>query len=106
MVVEDVWGCCTASILVGMGGTKLAEFTPDHKLTIEEMKGEIGEYLNQERIDGKAVVMCITNNEQTNANQALKECGFSSSYWMSKTQHPETQVKLWWLPLNDKQENG
>ena len=106
MKVKRFPNCCTALVLVGFGQTDTAdwEIRPDSELSAEDIKAELGEKLNTMR--GKAMVTCITNNEQVNANKALEECGFLSSDWMSKEQHPETRVKLWWFPINEKQVNG
>jgi hypothetical protein len=100
-------GCCTAKILTGFGQTETAEyaFRPENpEPSVEELKKEFGSRLNA--YTGGAMFVVITNDEQVNANKALQECGFHSSYWMSKNNHPDTKVKLWWFPLEEKQING
>jgi hypothetical protein len=107
MNVEEFTGCCTAKILTGFGQTQTADwdFKPDGVLSVEVIKARLGKVLNEIMVyDGVATV--ITNDQQANANQALEECGFLSSDWMSKKQHPETRIKLWWFPINEKQING
>lgn len=107
MLIKSYPNCCTAKVVVGFGQTETADYgirPENNELSVEEIKASLGKTLN--RMHGMAVVSCITNDQQVNANQALEECGFLSSDWMSKQQHPETKVKLWWFPTNDKQING
>lgn len=103
MNIRQFTGCCTAKILTGLGGTITAEdeFRPKTRATVEDIKSFIGTHVNNLRVKGDAVITATTNNEQTVANQALEELGFQSSGWMSKAQHPETKLKLWWLPLEN-----
>ena len=101
--------CCTAKVLVGFGQTETADWDirPDgNELSVLEIKASIGSELNAYGMPNMAMLSCITNDQQVNANQALEELGFLSSYWMSKQAHPETKVKLWWFPINEKQING
>lgn len=101
--------CCTAKVLVGFGQTTTADFEirPEgNLLTVEQIKAQLGQSLNIQRMEGRAMVSCVTNDKQINANIALEECGFQSSDWMSKQNHPETKIKLWWFPLNEQEING
>lgn len=108
MQIKAYPNCCTTKVLVGFGETDTSdwEIRPDNAYTVEDIKKSLGKVLNLKRSRGMATVSCITNNEQLAANQALEECGFLSSDWMSKSNHPETMIKLWWFPLNEKQVNG
>lgn len=106
MHLIDFGGCCTAKILIGLGQTENAEYMPESELSVEQIKSFIGRQLNNQRVYGMAVLTVTTNNEQVNANAALLECGFEHSIWMSKGQHPETKLRLWWFPLNHKTING
>jgi hypothetical protein len=106
MIEVEYAGCCTAKIITGFGQTELGDwdFRPGEDPSVKGIKARIGVVLN--RNINMAVVTATTNDQQANANQALEECGFLSSDWMSKEQHPETKVKLWWFPINEKQING
>ena len=109
MIIKAYPNCCTAKVAVGFGQTRTADYEirPDgNELSAEEIKAELGNKLNCPSMRGMAMLSCITNNQQVNANKALEEIGFLSSDWMSKTNHPETQVKLWWFPINEQQVNG
>tara|TARA_R110000851_G_scaffold258416_1_gene410878 strand:- start:948 stop:1280 length:333 start_codon:yes stop_codon:yes gene_type:complete len=101
--------CCTAKVLCGFGQTGTAPEAYNAKFidpTVKQIKTEIGIQLNAAKAMGNAVVTVIVNDEQVNACQALKEAGFLSSDWMSKKNHPETKVMLWWFPLNEFHING
>lgn len=105
MQTERYYGCCTASILCGFGGTNTSEeyILPDEPYkTAEEIKDEIDRLVHRRTINGEAVVTAITNDSQTLANEALEDYGFQSSGWLTKPNHPETKVKLWWFPLEEK----
>ena len=107
MIVREFPACCTGKVMVGFGQTETAEYgiRPDgNELPVEKIKAEIGRHLNL--MTGKPFLSAVTNDQQVNANQALEECGFLSSDWMSKRQHSETKVKLWWFPIENKQING
>lgn len=109
MQVKNYPNCCTAKVIVGFGQTNTAdhEIRPvNNELSVGEIKRLIDERLNSYSIQQMATLTCITNDQQVNANKALEELGFYSSDWMSKKQHSETKVKLWWFPINEKTING
>jgi hypothetical protein len=109
MQIKYFPNCCTAQVLVGFGQTETADWAirpNNNELSVGKIKARLGQQLNQVKNLGHAVCTAITNDEQVNANQALEECGFLSSDWMTKENHPETKLKLWWFPVNDKQING
>lgn len=97
----DYYGCCTINIITGFGQTLTAEYGLDAEFTLDQLREEIRVKCRAAKIVGKAIVTAATNNEQVIANEALELEGFSSSPWCSKTQHPETQVKLWFKPLQE-----
>lgn len=86
-------GCCTARVLHDLGGTSLSmgkkDDWPEAKL-----KAWLESKVKTHKGDNCLVV--ITNNKQTVANKILKDLGFGSSGWMSKSQHSESRIKLWW----------
>ena len=85
--------CCTARILSDFGGTRLS--AGDREPTNEdEMRAWV-----QQRMSYAArgqVFVIITNSAQDIANKVLRELGFSHSKWMSKAQHRETKMRVWW----------
>ena len=85
-------GCCTAFIGHNFGGTPLAA----GKKSVTA-KTEIRQWLKL-RINthGSGCLVVMTNSQQTAANSVLLELGFKHSAWMSKQQHPESKIRLWW----------
>lgn len=97
MVQRNFPNCCTMKILSDLGGTAISDFG-NKDYSTEDIKIELlGRIKNDSR--GMACFVVATNNEQKNANRALKELGFKHSKWMSKDNHPETKVRLWWYPI-------
>jgi len=86
-------GCCTAIICHDFGGTPLAA---GRKSAVA--KAKIKEWLKEERhlTLGRRCLVVMTNNQQTAANSVLLELGFKHSAWMSKSQHSESKIRLWW----------
>lgn len=85
-------GCCNAYILYDFGGTALsAGYRGDRDIGV--MRVELARLI---RDYGRKMLTAITNDDQKVANALLRELGFRHSPWMSKRQHPETKVRLWW----------
>lgn len=108
MFLKNYPNCCTAKVLTGFGQTLTADHAirpQGNELPIDSIKSEIEADLKSIRLNGYAVLTCITNDQQVNGNQALEEMGFKSSGWMSKDAHPETKIKLWWHAV-DTEEQG
>lgn len=92
--------CCTARVLKGFGDGECVYDSGDymdHKTRVTRIKRE----LNMAKADGMGIVTAITSTEQKEGAKALRECGFRSSKWASKDQHPETKIKLWYKVLHD-----
>jgi len=86
--------CCTARVIHSFGGTHTAIVTdrvPKESI-IRAIKRKISHYEEH----GIAMLVATTNDEQVEANKALRELGFSHSPWMEKEEHFETRVRLWW----------
>lgn len=93
--------CCTASILVDFGESEVAE--GGAKIySVKEIEGYIVAQLNSYYNAHMAAVVVTTNSEQTRANAALRNLKFEHSTWMSKKQHRETKVRLWWKQIENK----
>ncbi len=90
--------CCTAKIVADLGESDIAAGGNQ-----EVTKKEVNDYLRKTEVSyrayGFAVLVVTTNNEQAVANKILKERGYFHSKWMSKSNHPETKVRLWHKPL-------
>jgi len=98
MIAVDFPYCCTGMILAKFGESWVASGGPtrySHEQIETFIQKEVEYYTNM----GYAFVCVTTNNEQRIVNSVLETLGFKSSEWMEKGEHPETQVKLWWLPL-------
>lgn len=86
-------GCCTARILSNLGGTGLSGGRKK-AWTQDETRIWLQARIKDWRRHSCLVVM--TNDQQKAVNKVLKELGFKHSDWMSKSQHPESKLKLWW----------
>ena len=86
-------GCCTAKCIFDFGGTKTAEFR-----TGRVTKKSIETYLRTKikECKGTVCLTAFTNDDQVEANAALRKLGFKCTRWMSKKQHAKTKIRLWW----------
>lgn len=101
LMVRDFPVCCTMKILTGFGGTRVAgRHTHGVNMSRAEMDADLGRIITEQRDRGMAVLSATTNDEQTDANAALRAAGFAHSRWASKGNHPETRVRLWYKRLN------
>ncbi len=93
-------GCCTASVIVGLGQTSTAEYRGE-RLSVAEMRVQLASRCRVAKDHGHAIVTVITNSEQTDANKALLAEGWKHSKWCTKSQHRDTQIRLWHKCLMD-----
>ena len=91
--------CCTANLISSFGGTGTAFFTDN--VSSDNIVKALEVCIDKTLRQGKAMVICTTNDEQKEANKALKEVGFSSSKWAKKENHPETRLRVWYYVVND-----
>ena len=93
MKITGFKGCCTAKICHDFGGTDLSE-----GITGEISRERIRGWLTVKIVEhtGSNCLTVITNSEQKTANSVLLELGFKHSKWMSKMQHSESKIRLWW----------
>jgi hypothetical protein len=85
--------CCTAKILSDFGGTNLS--AGNQAPTSEDgMRAWVQQRMQY--VSRGHVFVVITNSAQDVANRVLRELGFSHSKWMSKAQHSESKMRLWW----------
>lgn len=92
MQIAEFTGCCNAVIGYNLGGTYACmwdERKTNRKQLEDDLKRTITYF-------GHLAIVVTTNNQQTVANDLLREYGFKSSDWMAKNQHPETVFKIWW----------
>ena len=98
--VRDFPVCCTMKVITGFGGTQVAGMhTRDVVHTEAEMLEDLERIIREQR-GRMAILTATTNDEQTDANNALREAGFAHSRWAEKESHPETRVRLWYKRLN------
>lgn len=98
-VIRNFPYCCTGVVIARFGESVAAEggeFDQNEVL----LCGFIYNKLDELRDLGYAFASCTTNDEQHTTNMMLTDIGFKHSKWMIKGMHPETRVRLWWLPLN------
>jgi hypothetical protein len=90
--------CCTAKLIVDFGESDVAE-GGDREVTYGEVRnyvqGQVQSFYNRQL----AMIVATTNSQQTVANKVLEDLGFKHTKWMSKRQHPETRVRLWWKEI-------
>jgi len=93
MKIQQFPGCCTAKVCHDFGGTKLSS-----GITGEIPKKNITLWIKRKIKDhnGCDCLVVITNKAQKTANSVLLELGFKHSKWMSKAQHSESKIRLWW----------
>ena len=92
--------CCTAIIINNFGESAVAE-GGNKKYTEEQIEKYIKETVDLHRQFGKALAVVTTNSEQTVANKVLRKLKFKHSKWVSKKQHAETKVRIWYLELTN-----
>jgi len=97
MNIVDFPHCCTAHIMVDFGESYTAEggaHSIKSSEIIKKLKFFCGMY------NYHALFVATTNNQQKTANKTLLKLGFSHSRWLSKKQHPNTKVRLWYISIN------
>lgn len=102
MNISGIDSCCTARILSGFGRAAAAMNPEEYdaaKRFPNTKEALLNELLSAKRT-GNAVVIAFTNNKQHEGNKLLREVGFKRTKWMSKEQHPETKLRLWWFQLD------
>jgi hypothetical protein len=93
MKLANFPGCCTAHVIHDLGGSQLSNGrrSPHTKAALRRwLETRINSY------SGRRGLVVMTNDDQTAANSVLSELGFRHSGWMSKQQHPESRLRLWW----------
>lgn len=91
--------CCTAKIIADFGESDIAE-GGNYEVTYDSIKDGIIKKYKDWYNQNLAMFVIITNSEQITTNTVLEDLEFMCSDWMSKPQHANTQVKLWWKPLH------
>ena len=94
MRMEMLPGCCNADIIFDFGGTYATYMNPKMKVNKAKLENQL---VNVMRISKHRMIVCTTNDQQTDANELLRKYGFKHSKWMEKDVHPETKIRLWWL---------
>lgn len=103
MFNRDFPGCCTGSVITGLGACSTQDYqargTNPVNLTDLQFAEALRQQLNNQR--GSAFVSAVTTNEQEQANRVMLKMGWKKSKWLHKRQHSETQVRLWYWPIMD-----
>lgn len=79
---EDFPGCCT--------GVVVASLENDPETLERELCIHAWDNINL------AFISCVTANYQKKAEKTLRKLGFKATKPMTKNQHPNTTVRLWW----------
>lgn len=96
---EFPW-CCTGKIIFNFGESSVnasGGFTPSE----EDLRRQVVEQMGICKQYGHAFVCATVTQEQKIARRVLYNMGFKYSKWMSKSKHPENQVRLYWYPLSE-----
>jgi hypothetical protein len=96
MEITGYPNCCTAYCIYSFGESFVSG-TGAFQVSYESMKAEM-EY--KIRNYGTRLLTAITNDDQSTIVRVLRDLGFEHSTWMSKRQHPETKIRLWWRRPN------
>jgi len=85
--------CCTAHIIYNLGGSELTTMR-----TSAYHETDLRKWIEEALADyGHKVVVAMTNDEQKLANGLLLEYGFNHSPWISKKQHAQSKIRVWWF---------
>ncbi len=101
MKIDSIPSCCTAKIFSYF--ETAAAVGAEHQypgVDIGHTKQDLLRELLNLKQSGQAMAIAFTNDKQVNANAMLKEVGFKSTKWATKTQHANTRLKLWWMALD------
>jgi Fe-S cluster assembly ATPase SufC len=101
MKIDSIASCCTAKILSYFQeaeGVGLEFQYPGQD--IGTTKEALLNKMLEQKLAGQAMFIAFTNDAQKDANKLLKEVGFKSTKWATKTQHANTRLKLWWYSLD------
>ena len=99
MTTQEYPNCCAIAIIGSFQETNVTYNRSSLQFTKEEIKEYIERCIRVERVRGRGMISCATNNQQETANSVLFELGFQCTKWVSKTHHPETKVRLWFYYL-------
>ena len=101
MKIDSIPSCCTAKIVSYF--QKATAVGPEGMYPGRDIGTSKQDLLNEmlvQKLAGQAMVIAFTNDKQKETNKMLKELGWKSTRWATKTQHPETRLKLWWFALD------
>jgi hypothetical protein len=110
MKVANIFSCCTAVMLSSFRFDELGygdAVGPDNAypgMPVPETKEALLAEMLKLKNEGKAMVIAFTNDKQVKANAFLKDIGFKSTKWATKTAHKNTRLKLWWFALDRLEE--
>lgn len=100
--------CCTANVLIGMGRTHTAGYdamraSVSNGTTDMDMTKQFIQQMNSAKRQGLATLVVTLNSDQTQANRVLesmRKLGWRSSNWMTKRNHKETQLRIWYFRVD------
>jgi hypothetical protein len=105
MKIDSINSCCTAKILSCFeeGKGNYVEAVGNDGMykgrSIGTTKQDLLKELLASKLSGYAMVIAFTNDKQVEANAMLREVGFKGTRYAKKGLHPNTKLKLWWMPL-------
>ena len=110
MKVTNFPYCCTARIIYDFGESNLAEggdYDQDPVKLKEYIEDTVSKYDGSRGYFSPAIgaLIAITNNQQKVTNRVLRKMGFDHSTWITKKDHPESKIRIWWYRIKEK-DNG
>lgn len=97
--IEDFEGCCTAKIIVDLGGSHTSEFGY-HPAKYDQLRKKIVRLVEEEQ-DYKGIICAIATSEQVTAQKVLKDLGFTGTGMAKKNSHAEVDIELYYLHCKD-----
>ena len=92
--------CCTARVVVGFGETGTASVNTGRQTTEIELNTQLDAKEKYAKSIGNAVVIITLNSDQKTGDKVLRSRGYKHSKWMSKTQHPQQKLRVYYKALN------
>lgn len=96
--------CCTTDVLAGMGKSPNQDYEAQRASTELDLESMFLALLGKMRGHTqrrKAMLTCITTQQQTLANTTLRALGWRCGPWAASGAHTSTKTRLWFWLVDD-----
>ncbi len=96
--------CCTTDVLAGMGKSPNQDYEAQRastEYTLDDMLRVLRDKMEGHRQRRKAMLTCITTQQQELANTALRALGWRCGPWAASGAHTSTKTRLWYWLVQD-----